>query len=149
MYYIASHGWAQIIASHLTLRILRDPLIWAHPLDVIQSARSSYYYNVYVSVTNEMEFLFSCHSNEVSRDMTKPTKWLCTQRRLWSDWAEAKTQISLGIRPVRSEWTPRLIRVFALIRLGGSEDSDQPGHSPSLIRVDTQADQSLCCMLNG
>ena len=26
-----------------------------------------------------------------------------------------------------------------------SEDSDQPGHPPSLIRVDAQADQSLCC----
>ena len=29
------------------------------------------------------------------------------------------------------------------------EDSDQPGHSPSLIRVNAQADQSLRCALNG
>ena len=30
-----------------------------------------------------------------------------------------------------------------------SEDSDQPGHPPSLIRVFAQSDQSLRCALNG
>ena len=30
-----------------------------------------------------------------------------------------------------------------------SEDSDQPGHLPRLIRVDAQADQSPCCVLYG
>ena len=44
---------------------------------------------------------------EMSRLVTKPTKWHVRS---------AKTQISLGIRPV-------------------CEDSDQPGHPPSLIRV--------------
>ena len=31
----------------------------------------------------------------VSRLMTKPTKWLCAQRRLWSDWASAQSDQSL------------------------------------------------------
>ena len=53
--------------------------------------------------------------------MTKPTKWHVCQWRHGSAWASAqsdqKIQISLGICPV---W---------------SEDTDQPGHLPSLIRV--------------
>ena len=36
---------------------------------------------------------------KMSRDTTKPTKWLCVQRRLRSAWASA----SLGICPVWSE----------------------------------------------
>ena len=46
-------------------------------------------------------------SVDMSRNMTKPTKWLCVQRSLWSDWADA--QISLGIRPVWSAFTLRLM----------------------------------------
>ena len=45
----------------------------------------------------------SLWKTEVSRNMTKPTKWVCAQRRLRS--------------------------------ASPSEDSDQPGHLPSLIRV--------------
>ena len=41
--------------------------------------------------------------NQFSHDMTKPTKWVCAQRRLRSAWASAQTQISLGIRSVSSE----------------------------------------------
>ena len=33
---------------------------------------------------------------DVSRDMTKPTKWLCAQQRLRSDWASAQSDQSLG-----------------------------------------------------
>ena len=45
-----------IIGSHSTLRVSCDPMISAHPLDVILSARSSYCcYNVYVSL-----FFFFC-----------------------------------------------------------------------------------------
>ena len=32
---------------------------------------------------------------ELSRDMTKPTKWLCAQRRLRSAWASAQSDQSL------------------------------------------------------
>ena len=34
-------------------------------------------------------------SLHVSGDMTKPTKWLCAQRRLRSDWADAQADLSL------------------------------------------------------
>ena len=33
--------------------------------------------------------------NKMSRDMTKPTKWLCTQGRLRSAWASAQSDQSL------------------------------------------------------
>ena len=35
----------------------------------------------------------------VSRDMTKPTKWLCAQRRLRSAWASAQSDQSLRCAP--------------------------------------------------
>ena len=63
----------------------------------------------------------------MSPDMTKPTKWVCSQRR----------QICLGIRPVWSEsslcahWVakdPRFLHV-------DSEDSDQTGRMPRLIWI--------------
>ena len=134
----------------------------------------------------------------MSHDMTKPTKWLCTQRRLRSAWA-VKTLIRLGGCPGWSEsslcahsfcwfchvaaristgslsfiyslltcrkreknkiwhhcqaWKHRLVRgyTFSCIWAASwqnqqndcapSEDSDQPGHPPSLI--------SLRCALIG
>ena len=73
--------------------------------------------------------------------MTKPTKWVCAQRRLWSDWADDSGHPG---------HPPSLIRVFA-VRLKwvakdpsfphtDSEDSDQTGHDqtgrmPRLIWV--------------
>ena len=64
----------------------------------------------------------------MSRDMTKPTKWLCTQQRLWSAWASAQTDQSL--RCVLN-WQLRTQAFFmrtakTLIRLGGC-----PGWSES------------------
>ena len=50
--------------------------------------------------------------NKMSRDMTKPTKWVCAQRRLRSAWALA------------TQWAH-------------SEDSDQSGRMPRLIWVFT------------
>ena len=57
---------------------------------------------IFVQVYHDISTIYLSH------DMTKPTKWLCTQRRLRSAWASAslirvKTQISLGIPPVWSE----------------------------------------------
>ena len=66
-------------------------------------------------------------SHHLSRDITKPTMWLCAQ---W-------TQISLGIRPVWSEsslcaqWVakdPSFLHANTLIRLGGC-----PGRSESSL----------------
>ena len=131
------------------------------------------------------------NENKMSRDMTKPTKWLCAQRRLRSAWASAQSDQSLRC-PHEESLGPQLpIKRTAnnLIRLGEcsgwsesslgalilfvlscrgslmipdyewrfkekltsphlsrlmtkptnwhcpSEDSDQPGHRPSLIDV--------------
>ena len=38
----------------------------------------------------------------MSRDMTKPTKWVCAQRRLRSAWASAQSDQSLCLRSVGS-----------------------------------------------
>ena len=70
------------------------------------------------------------HTYEPRHD--KPTKWVCSQRRLRSAWASAQSDQSMPSL-CRSAWAstqsdqsmPRLIRVFA----------DQPGHPPNLIRV--------------
>ena len=61
--------------------------------------------------------------------MTKPTKWLCAQRRLRSAWA--------WIRPVR--WESSLCAQWVAkdpsFLHADSEDSDQTGRMPRLIRV--------------
>ena len=63
----------------------------------------------------------------MSRDMTKPTKWV----------RPAKTQISLGIRPVWSESSLSAWRCLwsLAIHWAHSEDSDQTGWMPRLIWV--------------
>ena len=66
--------------------------------------------------------------NEMSRLMTKPTKWpVCP----------AKTQISLGIRPVWSESSlcAQWVAKDPNFLYADSEDSDQTGHMPRLIWV--------------
>ena len=63
----------------------------------------------------------------LSRDMTKPTKWLCAQRRLRSAWASAQSdQSSL------SAW--RKLGSLAT-HWAHSEESDQTGRMPRLIWV--------------
>ena len=72
----------------------------------------------------------------VSRDMTKPTKWVCAQQRLRSAWASAQSDQSLRC-PHEESFDPELpIKRTAksLIRLGGC-----PGWSESLLGA-----QSLC-----
>ena len=67
----------------------------------------------------------------LSRLMTKPTKWLCAQRRLRSAWASAQSHQSLccphegssgPYLPIEHHWAH-------------SEDSDQTGLMPRLIWV--------------
>ena len=64
----------------------------------------------------------------MSRDITKQTKWLC---------APAKTQISLGIRPIWSESSLTAWRNFGSLatQWAHSKDSDQTGRMPRLIWV--------------
>ena len=65
---------------------------------------------------------------DLSRNMTKPTKWHVRP---------AKTQISLGIRPVWSESSLSAWRKLGSLATNWahSEDSDQTGRMPRLIWV--------------
>ena len=66
----------------------------------------------------------------MSRDMTKPTKWLCAQRRLRSAWASAQSDQSLRC-PHEESLGPELPierTAKTLIRLGGC-----PGWSESSL----------------
>ena len=51
----------------------------------------------YVLPLSESFFKFGCFGSslKMSRDMTKPTKWVCAQRRLRSAWASAQSDQSL------------------------------------------------------
>ena len=81
-------------------------------------------------------WIFICFSYKVrledftkhmSRDMTKPTKWVCAQRRLKSVWASAQSdQSSLSV------W--RNLGSLAT-HWAHSEDSGQTGRMPRLIWV--------------
>ena len=66
----------------------------------------------------------------MSRDMTKPTKWLCTQRRLRSAWASAQSYQSICCLHEESlgPWLPTERTVKTLIRLDGC-----PGWSESSL----------------
>ena len=66
-------------------------------------------------------------TDNLSHDMTKPTKWV----------HPAKTQVSLGIRPVWSESSLSVWRKFGSIAThwAHSQDSDQTGRMPMLIWV--------------
>ena len=63
----------------------------------------------------------------VSRDMTKPTKWVCAQQRLRSAWASALSDQS----SLCAQWVAEGPRFHHT----DSEDSDQTGRMPRLIRV--------------
>ena len=69
----------------------------------------------------------------VSRDMTKPTKWLCAQQRLRSAWASAQSDQSL-LSAWRKLGLPIKCTVKILITLDGC-----PGWSESSLGA-----QSLC-----
>ena len=68
-------------------------------------------------------FYNDCNCDDLSRDMTKPTKWLCVQRRLRSAWASAQSDQSLRC-PHEESLGPQL-------------------PLSALRRVDAQADLSL------
>ena len=63
----------------------------------------------------------------MSRDMTKPTKWVCAQRRLRSAWASAQCDPSLRCQHEET--------LFLATDWAYSEDSDQTGRMPRLIWV--------------
>ena len=71
--------------------------------------------------------------------MTKPTKWVCTQRRLRSAWASAQSDQSL-LSPWRKLGS--LATHWAI-----SEDSDEAGRTPRLIRVFNGCTATLLVLL--
>ena len=89
-------------------------------------------YIMYSKTKPSVKFRTPCSS--LSRLMTKPAKWLCAQRRLWSAWVSATPHDKTNKMTVRPE---------------SCEDSDQSGLSSCGQRrlwsdwADTQADQSL------
>ena len=80
---------------------------------------------VYIYASCAFVCLFCMH---LSHRLTKPTKWHVRT---------AKTQISLGIRPVWSESSLSAWRSIGPLatQKAHSEDSDQTGRMPRLIRV--------------
>ena len=63
----------------------------------------------------------------ISHDMTKPTKWLCAQRRLKSGWASAQSNQSLRC--------PHEESLGPLLYFKRTAKTDQTGRMPRLIRV--------------
>ena len=79
-------------------------------------------------------------SSQMSRDMTKPTKWVCAQLRLRSAWAFAQSeQSSLSawgkLGSLATHWVH-------------SEDSDQTGRMPRLICVFAGPTHFVCFVMS-
>ena len=83
------------------------------------ATRSTHYFENFTSGCQELLYM-SCL-------MTKPTKWLCAQRRLRSAWAFAQSDQSLLCAQCVAK-DPSFLH-------GDSDDSDQTGWMPRLIRV--------------
>ena len=64
---------------------------------------------------------------QMSHDITKPTKWVCAQRRLRSAWASSPTDLS----SLCTQWVAKYPRFLHAI----SKDFDQTGRMPRLIWV--------------
>ena len=63
----------------------------------------------------------------MSHDMTKPTKWVCAEQRLWSAWVSAQSDKS-------SFWTQWVSKDPSFLH-ADSKDSDQTRRMPSWSRV--------------
>ena len=76
----------------------------------------------------ETDIAVKTNYTHMSRDMTKPTKWVCAQRRLRSAWASTQSDQSLRCALNGVAKDPRFL-------YADSEDSDQNGRMPRLIWV--------------
>ena len=76
---------------------------------------------------------------EMSRLVTKPTKWMCAQWRLrsdWADWSESSLSPWRKLGPLATHWAH-------------SEDFDQTGRMPRLIWVFAGRTAILLVFLRG
>ena len=107
--------------------IFFSPAAWIRPM--ISSSKGNY--------TNHWAttLLFLCLVDQVFDIITQPTIWATTWQNQQSECAPAKTQISLGIRPVLSESSLSAWRNLGPLATywAHSEDSDQTGRMPRLI----------------
>ena len=83
---------------------------------------------IIIEIRLYVKFIHQICKTNMSRDMTKPTKWVCTQWRLRSAWASAQSDQSL--RCPHEKKLGSLATHWAY-----SEDSDQTGRMPRLIWV--------------
>ena len=83
-----------------------------------------------ISYGSELGDDISRSTYNMSRDKTKPTKWVCAQQRLRSAWASAQSDQSLRClhEETLGPWLPIERTVKTLIRLGGC-----PGWSESSL----------------
>ena len=111
--------------------ILCGLMISISDLHVCSPWHETYENNIFpASTCFFFRFLQCCTASYLSRKMTKPTKWLCAQRRLRSAWASAQSDQSLRW-PHEESLAPKLPierTAKTLIRLGGC-----PGWSESLL----------------
>ena len=110
--------------------------LWKYPeisfsltLQILQIGKPKLLLQLFLNLNN-----VALLSSDVRRDMTKPAKWLCAQRRLRSAWASAQSDQSLRC-PHEGSLGPELPNertAKTLIRLGrcpGWSESSLGAHS--------------------
>ena len=115
----AKNWWQHMTFSVSVFRNLKcawNSIIWRHLCNVQGTIKIN-------------SSLLSYKIDKMSCLVTKPTKWLCAQRRLRSAWASAQSDQSL-----RCSHEESLIWSLAT-HWADSEDSDQTGRMPRLISV--------------
>ena len=87
--------WWRRVSNKRTLSITK---IWKR-YELIAIQECAYICSVYTDCvkikSQTVLFDIAIFKTNLSRDMTKPTKWSCTQRRLRSAWASAQPDLSL------------------------------------------------------
>ena len=84
-------------------------------------------YFTYTTLNSYLPKQIPCRDLQMSRDMTKPTKWLCAQRRLRSAFACAQSdQSSLSAWRKLGSLAPIERTAKTLIRLGGCPGWSEP-----------------------
>ena len=113
--------WVCTVCSDLFARKLRNITVFFYSENANLVPRQQLHFLLLDNITSNMHLY-------MSRDMTKPTKWLCTQPRLRSAWASSQSDQSLRCCALWVAKDPRFLHA-------DSEDSDQTGRMPRLIWV--------------
>ena len=117
---------AVIFTFFLSIFIIFLSTVFAHRIAGLTNYTPEYFQFLHISSLLLVLAFKLLTIQHVNRNVTKPTKWhVCT----------AKTQISLGIRPVRSESSlcAQWVAKDPSFLHADSEDTDQTGWMPRLI----------------